>query len=106
MQGERYSLSQQVLNFENTLNQLRMMMNGTTLSHYLGKSIVIIVIGNNDYINNYLLPAFYSSAYRYNPVDYGNLLLNHYARQILVPVYIFCVEAVALAARLICYILP
>jgi hypothetical protein len=84
MQGERYSLSQQVLNFEATLNQLRTLMNGTTLSQYLAKSIAILVFGSNDYINNYLMPSMYPSSYNYNPSDFANLLLNRYTRQILV----------------------
>ena len=86
MQGERYSLSQQVLNFEATLNQLRTLMNGTTLSQYLAKSIAILVFGSNDYINNYLMPSLYASSYNYNPSDFANLLLNRYARQILVSI--------------------
>ncbi|KAF7836386.1 GDSL esterase/lipase [Senna tora] len=81
--GERYTLSQQVLNFENTLNQLRSMMNGTALSTYLAKSIAILVFGSNDYINNYLLPSYYNSSYLYNPQEFGNLLLNTYVRQIM-----------------------
>ncbi|XP_041004296.1 GDSL esterase/lipase At1g71250 [Juglans microcarpa x Juglans regia] len=81
--GERYSLSQQVLNFETTLNQLRTMMNGTSLSQYLAKSIAILVFGSNDYINNYLMPSMYPSSYNYNPPDFANLLLNRYARQLL-----------------------
>ncbi|KAI4331978.1 hypothetical protein L6164_016921 [Bauhinia variegata] len=81
--GARYSLSQQVLNFERTLDQLRTMMNGTALSQYLAKSIAIMVCGSNDYINNYLMPSLYSSSYTYTPQQFGNLLLNSYVRQIL-----------------------
>ncbi|PKI67850.1 hypothetical protein CRG98_011749 [Punica granatum] len=81
--GERYSLSQQVLNFESTLNQLRSMMNATDLSRFLAKSIVLMNFGSNDYINNYLLPSLYSTSYTYNPRDFANLLLNHYSRQLL-----------------------
>ncbi|KAL5550827.1 hypothetical protein UlMin_001003 [Ulmus minor] len=82
--GQRYSLSQQVLNFESTLNnELRRMMSGGNLNQYLGKSIVIMVFGSNDYINNYLLPSLYPSSRNYTPSQYANLLLNRYARQIL-----------------------
>ena len=84
VQGQRFSLSQQVLNFETTLSQMRTMANGTTLSRYLAKSIVIMVFGSNDYLNNYLMPSLYPSSYNYSPPDFANLLLNHYARQILV----------------------
>lgn len=84
MQGQRYSLSQQVLNFETTLNQLRGMMNGTILTQYLAKSLAVLVFGSNDYINNYLMPSIYSSSYNYSPPEFANLLLNHYARQLVV----------------------
>lgn len=84
VQGDRYTLSQQVLNFESNLNQLRTMMSARSLTDYLAKSIAVMVFGSNDYINNYLMPSLYPSSYNYNPQDFGNLLLNHYTRQILV----------------------
>ncbi|XP_042415032.1 GDSL esterase/lipase At1g71250-like [Zingiber officinale] len=82
--GERVALSQQVMNFEGDWNQLRTLMGGgRTFSQYLARSIVVMVFGSNDYINNFLLPALYSSSYNYAPQDFANLLLNHYTRQIL-----------------------
>lgn len=84
MQGERYTLSQQVLNFEtNTLNQLRTMMGASNLTDYLAKSIAILAFGSNDYINNYLMPT-YPSQFTYTPPQFAYLLLNRYARQLLV----------------------
>lgn len=59
-------------------------MPATSLSQYLARSIVMIVIGSNDYINNYLLPSLYPTAYNYTPEQFANLLLNHYTRQLLV----------------------
>ncbi|KAF3440944.1 hypothetical protein FNV43_RR19230 [Rhamnella rubrinervis] len=81
--GERYSLSQQVLNFETTMNQLRTMMGGRNLTQYLAKSIAVLVFGSNDYLNNYLMPSLYPSRDIYNPPAFANLLLNRYATQIL-----------------------
>ncbi|TKY68038.1 GDSL esterase/lipase [Spatholobus suberectus] len=81
--GDRYSLSQQVLNFENTLNQYRTMMNATTLNQFLAKSIAVVVTGNNDYINNYLLPGLYGSSYNYTVQEFGNLLVNSLGRLLL-----------------------
>ncbi|XP_057793828.1 GDSL esterase/lipase At1g71250 [Salvia miltiorrhiza] len=81
--GERYSLSQQVINFETTLSQLRTMMSGPNLSRYLSKAIAVVVLGSNDYINNYLLPGLYPTSFNYNPTQFANLLLNHYARQLV-----------------------
>ncbi|KAI8021269.1 GDSL esterase/lipase [Camellia lanceoleosa] len=80
--GYRYSLSQQVINFENTLSQLRTMMSGTNLTQYLTTSLAVMVFGSDDYINYYLLPALYPSTVTYTPSAFANLLLNHYARQI------------------------
>lgn len=59
-------------------------MDENSLSQYLAKSLVVIVLGSNDYINNYLEPSFYTSSYFYTPNDYADLLINHYTRQILV----------------------
>ncbi|KAL7104669.1 hypothetical protein ACP275_08G260500 [Erythranthe tilingii] len=81
--GERFSLSQQVENFENTLNVLRSQMEDEELSDYLAKALVVLSLGSNDYINNYLQPSFYTTSYIYNPKDYADLLVNRYTRQIL-----------------------
>ncbi|CAH2066729.1 unnamed protein product [Thlaspi arvense] len=81
--GERYSLSQQVVNLETTLSQLRTMMSPQNFTNYLAKSLVVLVFGSNDYINNYLMPNLYSSSFRYRPPDFANLLLSQYAPQLL-----------------------
>ncbi|KAK1323880.1 GDSL esterase/lipase [Acorus calamus] len=81
--GERYSMKDQVLNFETMLNDLRSMNPGGNLSHYLGRSIAVIVLGSNDYINNYLLPDLYFSNHNYTAPDYANLLINSYTRQLM-----------------------
>ncbi|CAN1336162.1 GDSL esterase/lipase At1g71250 [Linum perenne] len=74
--GQRYSLSQQVLNFETTLYQLRATLGAANLTDYLSKSLAVLVFGSNDYINNYLMPSIYSSSYTYTPPQFANLLLN------------------------------
>lgn len=84
IQGDRYSLSQQVMNFNNTLNKYKTMMNATALSQYLAKSITIMVSGNNDYINNYLLPELYRTSSNYTAQEFGNLLVSKYKQQIMV----------------------
>ena len=90
-QGQRFSLSQQVENFENTLSQLKNEMSDEEISQYLFKSLVIMILGSNDYINNYLVPSQYATSYIYNPKEYADLLIECYATQILVrldPYYI------------------
>ncbi|XP_071712727.1 GDSL esterase/lipase At1g71250-like [Rutidosis leptorrhynchoides] len=80
--GARYSLNQQVVNFETTLGQLRAMMSPANVTQLLTNSIIIVGFGSNDYINNYLMPNLYASSRNYNPEAFANLLLNHYARQL------------------------
>ncbi|KAJ8539956.1 hypothetical protein K7X08_026345 [Anisodus acutangulus] len=81
--GERFSLNEQVQNFEDTLNQLKQQMEEQELMYYLAKSLIVMNIGNNDYINNYLLPSLYTTSSNYTPRDYANLLIKHYSKQIL-----------------------
>ncbi|KAK1433402.1 hypothetical protein QVD17_10312 [Tagetes erecta] len=80
--GDRYSLNQQVVNFESTLGNLRTMMNPSDLTQLLSNSIVVMAFGTTDYINNYLMPNIYSSSRSYTPEAFANLLLNSYSRQI------------------------
>ncbi|KAL3637995.1 hypothetical protein CASFOL_018443 [Castilleja foliolosa] len=81
--GERFSLSQQVENFERTLNQLRSQMSDDEINIYLSKALVVMSLGSNDYLNNYLQPTFYTTSYIYTPKEYADLLINRYTRQIL-----------------------
>ncbi|XP_057527161.1 GDSL esterase/lipase At1g71250-like [Amaranthus tricolor] len=81
--GDRFSLSQQVINFQNTLNQLRNTMSGRNITRYLEKSIAFMWFGTNDYINNYLMPLLYDSSFNYKPPEFANLLLTRYAQEIL-----------------------
>jgi hypothetical protein len=83
-QGDRFSLRQQVQNFETTLNQLKSQMDEKELSQYLGRALAVMILGSNDYINNYLLPIFYTTSSNYNPIDYADLLIGHYTSHILV----------------------
>jgi hypothetical protein len=83
-QGDRFSLSQQVQNFETTLNQLKSQMDDKELSQYLAKALAVMILGSNDYINNYLLPSLYTTSSNYNPKDYADLLIGHYTSHILV----------------------
>ncbi|XP_057787309.1 GDSL esterase/lipase At5g08460-like [Salvia miltiorrhiza] len=81
--GERFSLSAQVVNFESTLSEVRSQMGDEEFSNYLAKALVVMSLGSNDYINNYMLPSFYASSYIYTPNGYADLLISRYTRQIL-----------------------
>ncbi|XP_031120538.1 GDSL esterase/lipase At5g08460-like [Ipomoea triloba] len=80
--GERFTFSQQIQNFQDTLNELKSMMGAEDLKSYLNKSLVVISIGSNDYINNYLQPSMYTSSYMYNPTAYADMLIKLYSTQV------------------------
>ncbi|KAK7341053.1 hypothetical protein VNO80_23977 [Phaseolus coccineus] len=81
--GDRFSMNQQIQNFQNTLNQYRTMTNPTSMNQFLAKSIAVVVTGNNDYLNNYLMPGLYRSSFNYSAQQFGNLLVNNFGQQIL-----------------------
>ncbi|CAL5191631.1 unnamed protein product [Lathyrus oleraceus] len=81
--GDRLSMGRQIQNFQSTLNQYKTMMNPTELNQFLAKSLVVVVTGNNDYINNYLLPGLYASSSNYTAPEFANHMINNLARQML-----------------------
>ncbi|XP_071707661.1 GDSL esterase/lipase At5g08460-like [Rutidosis leptorrhynchoides] len=81
--GERFSFRQQVENFASNLNQLKNVMEGEQLGLYLNKSLAVVIMGSNDYINNYFLTSFYATSYIYTPTAYSDLLIQQYTKQIL-----------------------
>jgi hypothetical protein len=84
--GERFSLSQQVLNFETNLDALRAQVttSGGDFEQFLAWSVAVMVLGGNDYVDNYLLTSLYDSSEKYGPEDFATLLIDHCTRQILV----------------------
>ncbi|VFR03548.1 unnamed protein product [Cuscuta campestris] len=83
--GDRFTFSQQIENFQRTLKyQLQREMREEELIGYLNKSLVVISIGSNDYVNNYLLPSLYSTSYTYNPTNFADLLVEHFSKQLTV----------------------
>ncbi|KAL1212501.1 GDSL esterase/lipase [Cardamine amara subsp. amara] len=81
--GARFSLTQQMVNLETTLNRSRTLMNPKAYKDYLARSLVVLVFGSNDYINNYLMPNIYASSYRYGPPDFANMLINQYTCELM-----------------------
>ncbi|KAL2532951.1 GDSL esterase/lipase [Abeliophyllum distichum] len=81
--GHRFPLSEQIQNFKNTLNQLRNQMEEDEISKYLANALVLMAIGSNDYINNYLMPQIFKSSHLYSPGDFADLLIKQYAGYIL-----------------------
>jgi hypothetical protein len=59
-------------------------MEDDNLSQYLANSLAIVIQGNNDYINNYLMPEFYGTSFVYNPNKFAGILIENYKKHILV----------------------
>ncbi|KAK2391308.1 GDSL Lipase/Acylhydrolase superfamily protein [Trifolium repens] len=49
----------------------------------LGEGISFRHQGNNDYINNYLMPEFYGTSFVYNPNKFADILVENYKKYIL-----------------------
>ena len=72
----------QIQNFEKTIEELRPLV-GENLGDYLNKSLFFVCTGNNDYLNNYLLPLS-NKPKKYTPETYAELLLHEFSRQLKV----------------------
>ncbi|MCD7460140.1 hypothetical protein HAX54_042949 [Datura stramonium] len=81
--GDRISLNRQLRNHKVTISHLSTMLgNRTVTKEYLSKCIYIVGMGNNDYINNYLMPQFYLSSHLYKPEKYATILIHQYSEQL------------------------
>ncbi|XP_030471645.1 GDSL esterase/lipase At5g08460 [Syzygium oleosum] len=81
--GDRFSLRRQVDNFRSTLSQLKNQMGEEELRQYLAKSLVMMNLGSNDYVNNYLMPSLYDTSSLFNPCDYAQILITNYTTHIV-----------------------
>ncbi|XP_042514355.1 GDSL esterase/lipase 7-like [Macadamia integrifolia] len=82
--GVNSALQVQIELFQETVN-LYLPKNFKTkdeLLQYLSKSIFIVDIGSNDYVNNYLRPAQYTSSHLYSPDQFASLLLKEFKQHL------------------------
>lgn len=86
LQGARTAFNKQISLFEITVTvQLPpFFQTAAELSQYLAKSVFIMNIGSNDYINNYLLPNKYISSHIYSGEAFADLLVNIFTQQLTV----------------------
>ncbi|GJY63308.1 GDSL esterase/lipase-like protein [Tanacetum coccineum] len=78
--GERVSLERQLQNHESVVTRLALQLQNT--EEHLKKCVYIINIGNNDFINNYLMPNNYPSSHRYNLQQYADVLQKEYTQHL------------------------
>lgn len=81
--GGRLSMSRQVENYRTTVRQVVTLLgNEASAADYLSKCIYSVGMGSNDYLNNYFMPAFYSSSRQYTPDQFASLLIQQYSQQL------------------------
>ncbi|KAL5974407.1 GDSL esterase/lipase 7 [Asimina triloba] len=84
--GARVSFNKQILLFQKTVSmELPLLIQDpAALSQYLAKSIFVINLGSNDYINNYLLPNLYTSSRNFDGDAFADLLVRTFSQQLTV----------------------
>lgn len=87
MQLERIPMSQQVEYFAVVKETLARKFGLNSTEWLLHKSLYLVVLGSNDYINNYMLPGA-SSRLMYSYQNFGDLLVSTYCEHIKVTYFI------------------
>ncbi|PSS02976.1 GDSL esterase/lipase [Actinidia chinensis var. chinensis] len=83
MLGDRFTMNRQLQNHQITISQIAFILgNEVAAANYLRKCIYTVTIGSNDYINNYLVPQFYSTSRQYNPEQYATVLTQQLSQQL------------------------
>ncbi|CAL1400782.1 unnamed protein product [Linum trigynum] len=81
--GDNVDLSQQLRNHEVTVSRIVEILGSKVAAfEYLGQCLYICNSGNNDYINNYILPQSTAIRNQYNPDQFAALLITQYSAQI------------------------
>ncbi|KAL9459847.1 hypothetical protein AB3S75_003118 [Citrus x aurantiifolia] len=95
--GPVISMDMQLQNHQNTASRIAKILGNSEKSaaKHLSKCIYSVGVGNNDYINNYLLPQFYPTNSSYTPDQYATVLIQQYSLQ-LKTLYNFGARKVAL----------
>ncbi|KAJ4979024.1 hypothetical protein NE237_009804 [Protea cynaroides] len=76
--GKNLPLKVQIEMFNETVTQYlpKNFKTNDEFLHYLSKSIFLVNVGSNDFLNNYLLPTQYNSSHQYSPEQFASLLLQ------------------------------
>ncbi|GAA0163694.1 lipase [Lithospermum erythrorhizon] len=81
--GDVISLDRQLMHHQRTILSLTFLLGGVKKTHeYLQKCLYTVGMGNNDYINNYLMPEYYPSSLLFSPDQFATLLIQQYSLQL------------------------
>lgn len=78
---EKIPFDNQLDNFQATKEDLITTVGAEAAENLLNEAIYFVVIGSNDYINNYLLPVNLTNAQQYTPRQFKGLLITSLRRQ-------------------------
>lgn len=92
VQGVTLSMEKQIGLFRKTVQEYLPLLfrNADELRNHLSKSIFLVIVGNNDYSQNYL-SSQYNSSRTYNMKQFADLLVYDLDQQLQVKVISFCV---------------
>ncbi|XP_074359533.1 GDSL esterase/lipase At1g29670-like [Apium graveolens] len=81
--GDRISMNEQLLNHGITKFRIALFQGNISFTkEYLRKCIYTVGMGNNDFINNYLMPDKYITSRIYTPEQYADVLIQQYSKQL------------------------
>ncbi|WVZ68837.1 hypothetical protein U9M48_017725 [Paspalum notatum var. saurae] len=81
--GQRISFGGQLQNYQAAVQQLVSILGDEdTAASHLSQCIFTVGMGSNDYLNNYFMPAVYSTSQQYTPEQYADVLLGQYSQQL------------------------
>ncbi|KAL0329571.1 UNVERIFIED_CONTAM: GDSL esterase/lipase [Sesamum radiatum] len=81
--GQRISMNEQLLHHNVTVSRIaRLLGNTPSRKDHLCKCLYYMVVGSNDYINNYFKPEYYSTSKKYSTKEYAAVLTREYSQQL------------------------
>ncbi|KAI3765021.1 hypothetical protein L2E82_15042 [Cichorium intybus] len=81
--GDCVSFNRQLDNHADIISRLSLLQNNKTYTNeYVKKCIYLSNIGNDDYIDNYLMPNNYPTSHMYTTDQYAAVLLRQYSQQL------------------------
>ncbi|KAL0331451.1 UNVERIFIED_CONTAM: GDSL esterase/lipase [Sesamum angustifolium] len=81
--GQRISMNEQLLHHNVTVSRIaRLLGNTPSRKDHLCKCLYYMVVGSNDYINNYFKPEYYSTGKKYSTKEYAAVLTREYSKQL------------------------
>lgn len=86
LQIERLSFNDQIALFQQSVVQLVVMLGRPAANDLLHNSLFAVVMGGNDYGNNYLLTGNNSTRTMYTPSQFVQLLMSTYRTQLTVQI--------------------